>query len=42
MVHWRIAGWTPPLADVDTVSAALEPGVVIAELSDSATCCPKI
>jgi hypothetical protein len=42
MVHWRIAGWTPPLADIEIVSAALEPGVVTAELSDTATGCPKI
>src|SRR6185312_12197198 len=39
MVHRRMAGWMPPLAEVDTVSAALEPGIAAAELSDTATCC---
>ena len=38
MLQRSTAGWTPPLLDVVTVSAAPEPGVVIAELSDTATC----
>jgi len=42
MVHLTIAGWTPPFADADTVSVALEPGIVVAELRETATCCPKI
>jgi len=39
MVHWTAAGSAPPVAAIDTVSAALDPGVVIPELRDSVTCC---
>jgi hypothetical protein len=42
MVQRSIAGWPPPLAAAETVNATLEPGVVVAELSDSATCCAKV
>jgi hypothetical protein len=41
-VHMRLAGWTLPPAAVDIVNAALEPGIVVAELSDNATGCPKL
>jgi hypothetical protein len=42
MVHRRVAGWAPPAAAVDTISTALVPGLAMAELTVSATCCPKI
>jgi len=39
MVHWTAVGSAPPVDAIDTVSATLDPGVVIPELRDSATCC---
>jgi hypothetical protein len=39
MLHSKLVGSAPPLAVTDIVNAALEPGVVLPELRDSATCC---